>query len=117
MGRYFALTMGLTGAPKTKTKSKVKQDRSPSSGYWLLAIVIALGVFYILQVNSLATQGYEIKKLEQLLTEMRESNKRLELEATALKSMERIGEEVKQLNMVPSRGVDYLPGQGYAFQK
>ncbi len=76
-----------------------------------------IGVAYLLQVNSLSTKGYEIKKLELRLVELKEASERLELEARSLKAVETIQKEASLLNLVPSGGVNYFPGNDYAFQR
>lgn len=82
-----------------------------------MGFLFMLGVAYLFQVNSLSTKGYEIKKLEQRLLELKETSERLELEARSLKAVETIQGEAKMLNLVPSGGVNYFPGNDYAFQR
>ena len=84
---------------------------------WLMFALFTLGIIYLMQVNSLSTKGYEIKKLEQRLVELKEANGRLELESRSLKAVETIQSEAKLLNLVPSGGVNYVPGNDYAFHK
>lgn len=82
-----------------------------------MAMIFSLGAVYLFQVNSLSTKGYEIKRLEQRLVQLKETSTRLELEARSLKAVETIQTEAKILNLVPSRGVNYFAGNDYAFQR
>ena len=118
MGRYFALTLDLPGP--TKTKGKAKKVTNPraggkSFGFLVLFLLVGLGMFYITQVNSISTKGYEIKKLETKLNEIKESNKRLELQAASLKSINNLESEVKTLNLVPSGDTNYLEETRYSY--
>ncbi len=87
-------------------------------GFWVMAFLIIFGMVYLTQVNSTSTKGYEIKKLESRLTELKEQQKRLDLEAAALKSVQNLEAEVKVLNLIPSQGIRYLPKESdYAYKK
>lgn len=120
MTRYFALALnsGHT-APKTRTVSaRPKFDfRMKNPGIALMILLFILGVVYLLQINNLSTKGYEIKKLDQRLVELKGQSERLELEARALKAVETIQAQAKLLNLVPSRGVNYFPENDYAFKR
>ena len=84
---------------------------------FVMAMLFALGVSYLVLVNSISTKGYEIKKLEQRLIELKETSERLELEARALKAVETIQAEAQSLNLVQGGPVNYVAGNDYAFQR
>lgn len=86
-------------------------------GSWIMVALFVLGILYLLQVNALATRGYEIKKLEKRTLELKEANGRLELEATALKSIETIEKEAKILNFVPSGQVNYVEDSNFSYNQ
>lgn len=118
MGRYFSLTRAMpadTCKTKTKRKHKINQTSRSRNGFFLFALIMIFGIMYIVQVNNLSTQGYDIQKLEQRLVDLKEQGKRLELESTALKSMENLGEDIKAMNLVPSKNVKYLRDNEYAY--
>src|SRR3989344_4238913 len=113
MTRYFALALN-TGSLAAKTKpaasSRPKFSGRPKNlRSAILSALFVLGVAYLIQVNSISTKGYEIKQLEQ--------NERLELEARSLKAIETIQAQAQALNLVPSQGVNYFSGNGYAFER
>jgi regulator of replication initiation timing len=56
----------------------------------------------------MATKGYEIDKLEKQLNDLKKENERLQIEAAELKSMYKIEEKTKELNMIAPKGVSYL---------
>jgi hypothetical protein len=115
MGRYFALTLGIPAQIKTKPAKAMPQSRT-NWGIWIVILFFVMGVVYLTQVNSTATKGYEIKKLDTELNALKESNKRLDLETASLKSIQHIEASVKNLNLVPSGKVQYVGQNGYAFQ-
>lgn len=113
MGRYFALTLGLTQAVKTKPK-KATAIPTPNFGYWVFLLLILMSVAYLVQVNDSSTKGYEISRLEQSLTEFKETSKRLELDMASLQSIQRIEQNVQNLNLVPSGKVRYIGENDFA---
>jgi len=67
---------------------------------------------YLWQINSVATRGYKIRELEEKTSQLKEINKKLEVEVTELRSTARITEKVKELNMVEVVRVEYLKSNG-----
>lgn len=117
MGRYFALTLGLPAQVQAKTKPKKNLEKARSTlGIWLAVFIVLLGLVYVIEVNTTSTKGYEIKALESQLTDLKEQNKRLELESSSLKSIQHLQETAKTLNLGPSGKVRYIGQNGYAFQ-
>lgn len=117
MGRYFALTLGIPAQTQTKAKPKRKVEYNTQGlGFWIAALIVIFGGVYLVQVNDTSTKGYEIKTLERRLAEVRDANKRLELETGSLQSIQRIEGTVKTLNLVPSGKVFYVGENGYAYQ-
>ena len=116
MGRYFALALEAPSQIKTKTKAKAVAKVQINWGLWFLAVLVVLSVMYLLEVNTLSTQGYEIKKLERQLVQLKETEKKLQLEGASLQSIQSIQDSVKALNLVPSKAVNYPQQSGYAYQ-
>ena len=86
-----------------------------NSRAWLLVLFAAIfvtGVFYLIQVNSLATKGYQIKDLDNKVAELKDMNKKLEVEVTELRSTARINHEIEKLNMVAVSRFEYLKANG-----
>lgn len=115
MGRYYALTLEANAIPlrnRTKTTSRSQTNWN----IWLLGFLAVLGAAYLLEVNSLSTKGYEIKKLEKQTVALKEVEKRLELESAALQSIQQVEASVKFLNLVPSKEINYPSSHGYAYE-
>src|SRR3989344_6547368 len=118
--KYFALTLNMAGIqPKPKSRNyEINKLTTPMKNInfstWIFGALFIVGIFYLISVNTLATKGYEIERLEKQVLELRESNRRPEIETTALKSIETIEAGARSLNLVPSNGVNYFQDQDFA---
>jgi len=80
--------------------------------FLLVVLICAAGVFYIFEVNDVATRGFKIKELEKRVQELEDSNAKLKIREAELRSMYNIEEKTKDLNMVAPGNISYmaLPG-------
>jgi hypothetical protein len=76
------------------------------------AVLVAICFAYIVQVNSTASKGYQIRDLENTIRELSVSNQQSELEIHQAQSLENIQHAVKMIGMVPSDQVVYLDARG-----
>lgn len=95
------------GQRKGALKNQPKMGRVTLS-FVLATLISAMGIFYIFEVNNLATKGYEIRDLEKKLERLKKENEMLGIQAAELKSMYKIEEKTKELNMVVPKNVTYL---------
>lgn len=118
MGRFFALALNLPGESKAvKAPSRMLSDRPQNkTAMAVVAFLILTGMMYLVLVNELSTKGYDIKKLESQLLELKETNKRLELEVGATQAIETLEREAAVLNLVPSLKVNYPKDSNFSFQ-
>ena len=68
MTRYFALALNAASAP-AKIKSQVTyKPKHPAKiqnwGMFIAAALVIVSIVYLVQINSLSTKGYDIKRLE-----------------------------------------------------
>ena len=105
-------------------KRAAKNKTSPLGGTgrvtWTLALVTlicAAGVFYIFEVNNVATQGYTIRDLEKQAQELRDENEKLKIREAELRSMYNIEQRTKDLNMIAPKDVSYLSLPGNVAMK
>jgi len=93
-----------------KPCAKIKIGNKSKLFIKILIIIFLVGsVFlYLLQINSLATKGFKIQALEMQMSELNESNKKLNLEAVRLRSMAELNEKVQNLDMVPINNFSYI---------
>lgn len=83
----------------------------------LVTLICAAGVFYIFEVNNVATQGYTIRDLEKQAQDLRDSNEKLKIKEAELRSMYNIEQRTKDLNMIAPKDVSYLSLPGNVAMK
>lgn len=105
------------GERKQSIKNQPARVGRVTLNFLLVAFIAALGVFYIFEVNSNATKGYEIRSLEKRVQELKDSQERLKIREAELKSMYNIEERTKNLNMVAPKDVSYLTLPGNVAMK
>ena len=66
----------------------------------LIFLFCGLSFFFLAQVFQSSTKGYEVSSLEDKAEELREQNKKLEVQAAELRSLNGLEESVKEINMV-----------------
>lgn len=74
--------------------------------------ILFISLFYLGQINSLATKGYGIKNLENKISDLKDENKKLELQITELRSTERVAKEIKTLKLEEVARIEYLQPDG-----
>lgn len=79
-----------------------------AAGMLALVVVGMLGFFYLRQVVDTASQGGDIHELEASLGELKERQRKLELEGAQLRSLQTVEEKVEGLNLVEAERVSYL---------
>lgn len=80
--------------------------------FFLIAAIALCFFIYLWQVNSMATKGYKIKDLEGRMSDLKDQNKKLELQVAELRSTARISEKLKELNLVEVAKIEYLTSSG-----
>lgn len=98
---------------KQAARNSSRTQAEPQVSVFMLAIaLIALGAFYLYQVNTIATKGYEIKEVESRIQELQKENQKLEIREVELKSMYNIEKSMDNLNLVSSPNVSYIELDG-----
>jgi cell division protein FtsL len=82
----------------------------------LLFSLLALGLVYLFQINSLGTKGYHIKSAEIKLKQAESQQKQLEVSISSLRSIARIQQEAQSRNFVPATGIDYIHDGDFALK-
>jgi hypothetical protein len=78
----------------------------------VLGLIAFSGIFYLYQVNSMATKGIEIKKAEQEIKELKQQGEELKIKEAEQRSMDNIEKEVKNLDLVSTAEISYLEVHG-----
>lgn len=110
-----SLKFRLRGLLARYNQKKFLQKYRLNQRSWLIMILVAVcvsGLLYLVQVNALATKGYEIKDLETQASELKQKNKKIKLQITELRSTERLAKEVERLELIEVTRVEYLKANG-----
>lgn len=80
------------------------------------AIAVVCFIFsYLIQINNLATTGFEMREVEDQIAQIKEENKKLELELVKYQSMGYLNSRAKELGMVEVSEIKYLDTIGTSF--
>lgn len=90
-----------------KSFAEEKSGKIPL-GFVIFAAIVALGAFYLYQVNDIATKGYEIKEAENRIKEIEKESEKLQIKEVELKSMYNIEKSTENLNLVSSKDITYV---------
>lgn len=96
---------------KKKLKSKRKKSRKlftwkSMAGLGFVAVLLSVG--YLSQVSAVSSKSYKFRALESEISELKEQQDKLELQAAVEKSMNVVEARVSEMGMVPAENVDYL---------
>lgn len=97
---------------KKTTKNQPLKIGRVTLNFLLVVLICVLGVFYIFEVNNLATKGYEIRELEKKVQDLKDKNEKLKIREAELRSIYNIESKMEELNMTVPKDVSYftLPG-------
>lgn len=98
--------------PQTKIKIK-KQEKMSASGFVNPVVsVVVLGIFagllYVYSINQSAVKGFQIRKIEKEIVQLRNENELLKIKEAELKSLYKIEQSSKDLNMLEVAEIKYL---------
>lgn len=77
-------------------------------------LIIVTGIGYLLVANNTAIKGFEVKELENRITDLEDQNTDLELETIKLQSINVVEDKVNQSDMVKVAKIDYVSPTGSA---
>lgn len=122
MVRNLVINGSSLGNRVNKNRPEKAEKRSTASGstkislvawsFVLAAAVIFSGAFYLFQVNSIATQGIEINKIENIIQDAEKENKKLKIKEIELKSMQNIEKATQEFNLVSPEDISYVEIDG-----
>jgi cell division protein FtsL len=94
--------------------AKFKLDKK-AIGLFLICLICFSLLTYLVQINNMATRGFEIRELEDQIKLLKQDNQHLELQLIDLQSMTYISQQIKHLNLVEAHDVQYLDTSGTTF--
>lgn len=80
--------------------------------FLFLGLVFLLGLFYLNQVNGLATKGYEIKEREDWLNCLKAENQKLKIELAGARRLDCLSEFAESQNLVKIERASFLSAPG-----
>lgn len=107
----FIKTSKIKQEQAEKTKKSIVQGIKINSmilSLIIVCLIILSGTFYLIQVNKVATKGYQIRDFEQQIKELEENNKKLATEKIKLESNVEIEKRIANLGMVRVNSIDYV---------
>jgi len=78
----------------------------------IFALVVFVGLSYLLVINQTSVGGFEIKELERANESLKRENRQLELQHADLHSLAAIEQAGKEMNLVATGSIEYLPAVG-----
>jgi hypothetical protein len=99
---------------QNNSQSKNRSNFKINAGLFFL--IISLSLVYIFSANTMATTGFQIKRLSSQLTDLEEQHKKLELQNSTLQSVSTIQQKTASLNLVPSTNITYLKDDNVALK-
>ena len=80
--------------------------------FLIFAVLAIFGGAYIYQVNSIATQGFAVKELEDQIRNLRKESEQLKIKEVELKSMYNIEKSAEELKLESVPGISYVEMRG-----
>jgi hypothetical protein len=104
----YATTLNLR-MPMVRSQG-TRKVRASTRRWFLVPLlgIIVFGLLYVFVVNHTASQGYQMRDLEQQISTLERETKVLKLNVAELQSMESIGSRIVGMEFVPVAEVQYL---------
>lgn len=94
---------------RIRERALPRQDQNRKVlAFFLIFVIIFFSIFYIIQANSVATEGYGIQKYKSEVKKLQSENKNIELKLSGVQSLSFLEEKIDGLNMVIAEGVEYI---------
>jgi len=74
---------------------------------WITAGLVIVGILYVFIINQTATQGYQMRELEQKIGQLEKLNKTTEIELTGYQTMDSIHSRLGENEFVPVEEIQY----------
>jgi len=104
-GEIRAMKTRLSG---TKTVSQFAKTSKTFFGSVMIVLVCLMGVFYMVQMTTVATKGYEMEKYEKKLNELKRENQKLQVKLAELGSIENFEEASGKFSKIEAKDVSYV---------
>lgn len=103
------LNMRGCGRKSETQPSRKKTEMNSRNAFVVLFLITALsGIFYLYQVNDLASKGYDLKKLQVQMADLKSNNEKNRIKEAELMSMYNMEKATRDLNFVSQQNISYL---------
>jgi len=102
--------------PKIKRETNTKKEEVVgfmNPVFVVIMSVVMAGVFYLYAINGGASKGVEMRIVEKEITDLKNANEQLRIKEAELKSLYRVEEASKNLNMTILQNIDYVEDNGH----
>ena len=104
----------------TKRKTNIKKTNIKgfiSSNVLIFALIFISGAIYLYSINSSAVKGYQVRQVEKEIQDLQKENENLKIKEAELKSLYKIEESSKNLNMEDLKNISYIEETGSVAMK
>lgn len=108
MSKFFSLIKLNSRPHQIKKGGRKIKFSSRILSIILILLIFFLSIFYLLQITQASTKGFKIKELEKKISDLKQTNEKLEFEITHLESIQNIQKLSEELGMVKAEEVEYL---------
>jgi cell division protein FtsB len=115
--RSFLGTLGSKAGSKILSRNGAKRKTNTktqnNNGFINIklmagALLIMAGILYIYSINSAAVKGYQMRQIENQISDLQKQNDKLKIQEAELKSLYHVEEATKDLNMAQTTNVSYV---------
>lgn len=103
--RNFSLERSRT---KRTTVSQEMKKSKKMFGVFFMVIIIAMSAGYIFKMSSIATNGYEVEKYENRLSDLKKENQKIVIELADLEAMRNLENDNSGLVAVERDNISYI---------
>lgn len=89
-------------------KIQLNEARSQKIPVGFGCLIAVVGAFYLYTTNRVAVSGYSIRSVEKEIAQLKQDNNQLRIQEAELKSLYRIEESGKRLNMFEPTHINYI---------
>ena len=107
-----------TAAPSVAARSQKRNGKNISIfTFIVILLILTLGIFYLIEVNSMAVEGYNIKKYKEEIERLKSENQGLEFKSAEMKSISYIEQKAAFLNLTKIDKISFISYGGGALVK
>jgi len=114
MSKFFTLCKtnkkkhGLHDQPMNFNKAPKRNSNGSGALGFLIFLIVVSSVFYVFQITSSATAGFEITEKQEKIKELKLQNEKIKNKLSYLEDLNSLQVKADQLGMVQAGEIEYL---------